>query len=76
VLSWEDWWGAWLAIRAPLSAPRVIAEDADDDRVLAFALAGQADFIASSDRRLLALGGAYQGIRIATPAESVQLIGR
>lgn len=61
---------------APASVPRVVANDADDDHVLACALAGNADLIVSGDKHLLGLGGAYQGIRIVTPAEAVQLIGR
>lgn len=61
---------------APVSVPRVVAEDADDDHVLACALAGKADLIVSGDKHLLDLGGAYQGIRIVTPTEAVQLVGR
>lgn len=60
---------------APVSVPRVITADADDDHVLACALAGNADLIVSGDKHLLGLGGAYQGIRIVTPAEAVRLIG-
>lgn len=61
---------------APASVPRVVANDADDDHVLACALAGKADLIVSGDKHLLGLGGEYQGIRIVPPAEAVQLIGR
>lgn len=60
----------------PIRVPRVVANDADDDHVLACALTANADLIVSGDRHLLDLGGTYQGIRIATPAEAVQLIGR
>ena len=63
-------------IAVPARVPRVVANDADDDHVLACALAAQADLIVSGDRHLLDLGGTYQGIRIATPAEAVQLVGR
>lgn len=59
----------------PVSVPRVIAADADDDHVLACAITAQADLIVSGDKHLLGLGGAYQGIRIVTPAEAVPLIG-
>lgn len=61
---------------SPGSVPRVIADDADDDHVLACALAGNADLIVSGDKHLHGLGGKYQGIPIVTPAEAVQLIGR
>jgi putative PIN family toxin of toxin-antitoxin system len=61
---------------APDSVPRVIANDADDDHVLACALAGKVDLIVSGDKHLHSLGGEYQGIRIATPTEAIQWISR
>lgn len=60
---------------APQEVPRVIEHDADDDHVLACALAGQADLIVSGDRHLHGLGGQYQGIPIVTPAQAVQQLG-
>ncbi|MDP1635862.1 MAG: putative toxin-antitoxin system toxin component, PIN family [Gallionellaceae bacterium] len=60
---------------APRVVPRVVEYDADDDHVLACALAGQADLIVSGDKHLLGLGGKYQGISIVTPAHAVQLLG-
>jgi putative PIN family toxin of toxin-antitoxin system len=59
---------------APVSVPRVIDDDPDDDHVLACALAAQADLIVSGDRHLLGLGGSYQGINIVTPTQAVQQI--
>ena len=59
---------------APVSVPRVVANDPDDDHVLACALAAQADLIVSGDRHLLGLGGNYQGIVIVTPAQATQRI--
>lgn len=59
---------------APLSVPRVVANDADDDHVLACALASQADLIVSGDKHLLGLGSHYQGIAIITAAQAVQRI--
>lgn len=58
----------------PIDVPRVVANDADDDHVLACALASQADLIVSGDKHLLGLGGSYQGIAIVTPAQAVQRI--
>lgn len=58
----------------PADVPRVVANDADDDHVLACALAAQADLIVSGDKHLLGLGGSYQGIAIVTPAQAVQRI--
>jgi putative PIN family toxin of toxin-antitoxin system len=59
----------------PDSVPRVVADDADDDHVLACALAGKADLIVSGDKHLLGLGAEYQGIPIVPPAQAVGIIG-
>lgn len=58
----------------PADVPRVVPNDADDDHVLACALAAQADLIVSGDKHLLGLSGHYQGIVIVTPAQAVQRI--
>jgi putative PIN family toxin of toxin-antitoxin system len=58
----------------PTNVPRVIANDADDDHVLACALAANADLIVSGDKHLHSLGGEYQGIKIITPAEAIQVV--
>lgn len=68
-------YSALVGLVTPAEVPRVVLEDADDDHVLACAVAASADLIVSGDRHLHALGGAYQGIRIVTPAEAVALIG-
>ncbi len=60
----------------PGQVPRVIEGDADDDHVLACAVAAQANLIVSGDRHLLDLGGQYMGIPIVTPAQAVELIGK
>ena len=58
----------------PRQVPRVIAQDADDDQVLACALEAHAHLIASGDQHLHNLGGNYQGVRIVTPAEAAVLL--
>lgn len=58
----------------PADVPRVVANDADDDHVLAAAVAAGADLIVSGDKHLLGLGGHYQGSAIVTPAQAVQRI--
>lgn len=58
----------------PVTVARVVLNDADDDEVLACALAASADLIVSGDKHLLSLGGQYRGIRIVTPAEAVRII--
>jgi putative PIN family toxin of toxin-antitoxin system len=52
----------------PAKIPLIIAEDPDDDEVLACALAAHAAVIVSGDRHVLSLAE-YQGIRIMRPAE-------
>ncbi|MBI3375163.1 MAG: putative toxin-antitoxin system toxin component, PIN family [Betaproteobacteria bacterium] len=61
---------------APQEVPRVVEHDADDDHVLACALAGRADLIVSGDKHLHSLGGQYKGIPIITAAQAAQQIVR
>lgn len=49
--------------------------DADDDHVIACAVAAQADLIVTGDRHLLEMGG-FRGISIVKPAEALEFIGR
>lgn len=59
----------------PTAVPRIVANDPDDDQVLACALAASADLIVSGDRKHLLPLGNYQGIRIVDPATAMQIIG-
>ena len=52
----------------------MVAQDADDDHVLACAVEARAHFIASGDQHLHSLGGSYQSVRIVTPAEAAALL--
>ena len=52
----------------------VIAADPDDDKVLECAVIGNATHIVSGDKRHLLPLGTYQGIRIVSPAEFLQLV--
>lgn len=67
-------YGALVTLVTPADVPKVIINDADDDQVLACALAAKADLIVSGDKHLHSLGGTYQGIRIVAPAEAVRLV--
>lgn len=58
----------------PTNVPRVVPTDPDDDRVLAAALAGAADLIASGDRRDLLPLGSYAGIPIVSAREAMERI--
>jgi len=51
----------------------MILDDPDDDHMLACALAAQANLIVSGDHHLLDLK-TYQGIRIVTASEALQLL--
>jgi putative PIN family toxin of toxin-antitoxin system len=57
----------------PEHVPRVVPADADDDQVIAAAVAAGADWIVSGDADLLSMGS-YQGIPIMTAAQAVEQI--
>ena len=50
---------------------KVIKEDPDDDKFIAAALDGMANYIVSGDRHLLDLKE-YQGIKIVTPGQFIE----
>jgi uncharacterized protein len=54
---------------------RGICEDPDDDKFIAAALEGRAQFIVTGDRQLLAVGG-YEAIRIVGPRVFLDFLGR
>jgi len=55
----------------PQQVPRVVPEDAQDDKLLAAAVAGRAGWLITNDRHLLALDP-YQGVRIVSPGTFVE----
>lgn len=57
----------------PEHVPRVVPDDADDDQVIATAIAAGADWIVSGDADLLSMES-HQGIPIITAAQAVQQI--
>lgn len=59
---------------SPITIARVVLTDPDDDHVLAAALTGAADLIASGDKRDLLPLGSYQGIPIITAREALEPI--
>lgn len=61
-------------IVTPISVPRVVQGDSDDDHVLACALACGADLIVSGDKHLTGLGAGYRGIRIAKAADAISIL--
>lgn len=62
---------ALVSLVAPASVPRVVANDADDDHVIAAAVAARAELIVTGDRKHLLPIGAHQGIAIVTAREVV-----
>jgi putative PIN family toxin of toxin-antitoxin system len=57
----------------PEHTPRHVPQDADDDKFLAAAVAGQARWIVTNDQHLLTLDP-YWKVRIVRPGEFVELI--
>lgn len=57
---------------SPTGGLRVVPTDPDDDHVIAAAVTGQADLIASGDKRDLLPMGSFQGIPIITAREAVE----
>jgi putative PIN family toxin of toxin-antitoxin system len=63
---------ALVSLVAPASVPRVVASDADDDHVIAAAVAAGAELIVTGDRKHLLPIGSHQGIAIVTAREVVE----
>jgi putative PIN family toxin of toxin-antitoxin system len=62
-----------VRIVTPVRLPSPVCRDADDDVVLATAIAAGADFIVTGDNDLLVLRS-YEGIRISSPREFLMLL--
>jgi putative PIN family toxin of toxin-antitoxin system len=65
---------ALVSLVAPASVPRIVANDADDDHVIAAAVAARAALIVTGDRKHLLPIGSHQGIAIVTAREVVDRI--
>ncbi len=63
-----------IEMAEPATVPRVVAGDADDDQVIATAVAARADLIVSGDRNHLLPLGSHQGIAIVEATEAVRRI--
>lgn len=64
---------ALVTLVSPTDTPRTVPADADDDHVVAAALAANASLIVTGDRDLLRMGG-HSGIPIVTPAEALRIV--
>lgn len=67
-------YAALVSLVVPASVPRVVPSDADDDHVIAAAVAARAELIVTGDRKHLLPIGSHQGIAIVTAREVVDRI--
>ncbi|GAB1389921.1 MAG: hypothetical protein AMXMBFR78_11910 [Rubrivivax sp.] len=61
-----------VSLVVPASVPHLVAGDADDDHVIAAAVAARAELIVTGDRKHLLPLGAHQDIAIITAREAVE----
>jgi len=66
---------ALVTLVTPASVPRVVANDADDDHVIAAAVASRAGLIVTGDRKHLLPIGSHQGIAIVTARDVLDRLG-
>lgn len=67
-------YAALVSLVTPASVPRVVLHDADDDQVIAAAVAARAELIVTGDRKHLLPLGSHQGIAIVEAAEALRRI--
>ncbi len=65
-------YAAVVSLIVPTSVLRVVAGDADDDHVIAAAVAARAELIATGDRKHLLPIGSHRGIAIVTARDVVE----
>ena len=65
---------ALVTLLSPIDVPRVIERDADDDHVIAAAVAAHAELIVTGDRRHLLPIGTHQGIAILTAQDALAVL--
>ena len=68
-------YAALVHLVAPVDVPRVVPGDADDDHVIAAAVAARAAWIVTGDRKHLLPLGSHSGIAIIEPAEALLRLG-
>jgi len=65
-------YSALVSIVTPAHVPRVVPDDADDDHVIAAAVAARAALIVTGDRKHLLPVGRHEGIAIITAREAIE----
>lgn len=68
-------YAALVSLVTPAAVPRVVANDPDDDHVIAAAVTAQAGLIVSGDRKHLLPIGSYEGIGIVTAVQALATLG-
>lgn len=72
---WVDAFAVVADVVPGLRQVAVVAADPDDDKYLAAALEGRADWVVSGDRHLLDVG-TYERVRVVTPREFLTTLDR
>lgn len=67
-------YSALVSMVTPANVPRIVANDADDDHVVAAAVAARAELIITGDSRHLLPIGIHQGIAIVTARDALDRI--
>ncbi len=65
-------YSALIRMVSPNKVPRVVAADADDDHVIAAAVAARADLIVTGDRKHLLNLKRHQGVHIVSASEALR----
>ena len=68
-------YAALVTLVTPTAVPRVVANDPDDDHVIAAAVTAQAVLIVSGDRKHLLPIGSHEGIGIVTAVQALAMLG-
>ncbi len=66
---------ALVTLVTPSTVPRVVANDPDDDHVIAAAVAARAELIVTGDRKHLLPIGVHEGIAIVTAVQALATLG-
>ena len=68
-------YAALVSLVSPATVPRVVANDPDDDHVIAAAVAAHAALIVTGDRKHLLPIGSHEGIAIVTAVQALATLG-
>ena len=68
-------YAALVSLVSPATVPRVVANDPDDDHVIAAAVAARAALIVTGDRKHLLPIGSHEGIAIVTAVQALATLG-